>query len=295
MALQSSGAISLSDIRHEFGVTGAISMSDLYRGGSIIRNNFGNNSQIPASSLISLSDFYNTYREGTTLQKLETFRNHRHSGMIWANSEVPDTGYMMSSDEEGFNNPNGYGWTDTTINASERSGQKAVSEWTTLFGVAAMPGGYLLDNPITCTNGSLNQVYNSITNGNASCTADQVNLTHNEIGNVSYTYSRQATNKWAEGLCIIMPGKWSFERTTTASSVTLASGEIILWGRERGGDGWSQTKYVSSASDTTCTQKYGFWYNTGSVGISTNGNASSQTFTLAGEHPDQAWIFSESA
>tara|TARA_B100002019_G_scaffold130318_1_gene112013 strand:- start:511 stop:1251 length:741 start_codon:yes stop_codon:yes gene_type:complete len=34
MALQSSGSISMGDMRTEFGISGAISMSDLYRGGS---------------------------------------------------------------------------------------------------------------------------------------------------------------------------------------------------------------------------------------------------------------------
>ena len=34
MTLQSSGAISMNDMRTEFGISGAISMSDLYRGGS---------------------------------------------------------------------------------------------------------------------------------------------------------------------------------------------------------------------------------------------------------------------
>ena len=34
MALQSSGSISMDQMRTEFGISGAISMSDLYRGGS---------------------------------------------------------------------------------------------------------------------------------------------------------------------------------------------------------------------------------------------------------------------
>ena len=34
MALTSSGAISMNDMRTEFGISGAISMDDLYRGGS---------------------------------------------------------------------------------------------------------------------------------------------------------------------------------------------------------------------------------------------------------------------
>ena len=69
----------------------------------------------------------------------------------------------------------------------------------------------------------------------------------------------------------------------------------LLYARERGGDGYSQTRYTSSASNTTCTHRWGYWYNTGSVGITTNGNSSSQNFSLTGEAPHGAWVFTESA
>ena len=65
MALQSSGAISLSEIRTEFvGGSSAISLGDLYRGGSNIRANASNNNstnlaaQVPASGAISFNQFY---------------------------------------------------------------------------------------------------------------------------------------------------------------------------------------------------------------------------------------------
>ena len=65
MALQSSGAISLSEIRTEFvGGSGAISLGDLYRGGSNIRANASNNNstnlaaQVPASGAIAFNQFY---------------------------------------------------------------------------------------------------------------------------------------------------------------------------------------------------------------------------------------------
>jgi ligand-binding sensor domain-containing protein len=59
MALQSSGAISLSDIQTEFGGSSPTSLSEYYRGGSNVINASVNNS-IPTSGAISLTDFYGT-------------------------------------------------------------------------------------------------------------------------------------------------------------------------------------------------------------------------------------------
>ena len=57
MALQSSGAISLQDLKTEFGDTGASSLSEFYRGGSLVPNT-GTNAAVPTSGQISLTDFY---------------------------------------------------------------------------------------------------------------------------------------------------------------------------------------------------------------------------------------------
>lgn len=59
MTLQSSGAISLSDIQTEFGGSSPTSLSEYYRGGSNVINASVNNS-IPTSGAISLTDFYGT-------------------------------------------------------------------------------------------------------------------------------------------------------------------------------------------------------------------------------------------
>ena len=67
MALQSSGAISLGDLRTEYvGDSAAISLGSLYRGGSnsIVKANASNNNStnlsagVPTSGAISLNDFY---------------------------------------------------------------------------------------------------------------------------------------------------------------------------------------------------------------------------------------------
>lgn len=77
MTIQSSGAISLSDIRAEYqGGSGAISMGNMYRGGANVRGNASDNpsvnlsANVPTSGAISFSNFYSQekgyqYTEGT--------------------------------------------------------------------------------------------------------------------------------------------------------------------------------------------------------------------------------------
>ena len=75
------GTVSFSDIRTEFGMSGAISFSQLYRGGSNVRGNAVNNSStnlaagVPTSGAIAIDDFKGqargfryTYSAGATNQ-----------------------------------------------------------------------------------------------------------------------------------------------------------------------------------------------------------------------------------
>lgn len=55
MAIQPSGVIALSDIQDEFGGTNPIGLSEYYRGGAYTTSN---NTSVPESGAISLSDFY---------------------------------------------------------------------------------------------------------------------------------------------------------------------------------------------------------------------------------------------
>ncbi len=67
MAIASSGAVSFADLRTEYvGGSGAISLSDLYRGGSNIRAKSGDNqgtnlaASVPASGTINFANFHGT-------------------------------------------------------------------------------------------------------------------------------------------------------------------------------------------------------------------------------------------
>ena len=57
MTLQSSGAISMSNIASEFGGSTPHSLSEYYRGGSLVPSH-GNTTGIPSSGQISISQFY---------------------------------------------------------------------------------------------------------------------------------------------------------------------------------------------------------------------------------------------
>jgi hypothetical protein len=56
MALQASGTITLLQIATEFTDTAPHSMSEFYRGGSLVG---ASNTSVPASGAISFSNFYN--------------------------------------------------------------------------------------------------------------------------------------------------------------------------------------------------------------------------------------------
>ena len=57
MTLPSSGAISFDNLRTEYGNTGSIALSEMYRGGSFVLNH-SNNGNVPTSGTISLNNFY---------------------------------------------------------------------------------------------------------------------------------------------------------------------------------------------------------------------------------------------
>ena len=57
MALQTSGEISLFDIRDEFGQSNPVNLLDYYRGGGIVPD-IPDNSSVPTSGSISVQDFY---------------------------------------------------------------------------------------------------------------------------------------------------------------------------------------------------------------------------------------------
>lgn len=72
MALQTTGAISLSQIQTEFGGANPVSMSEYYRGGTYVESGATSTTSIPTSGSISMNDFYGgTNPTGTTFTMSE--------------------------------------------------------------------------------------------------------------------------------------------------------------------------------------------------------------------------------
>ena len=72
MALQTSGTISIGDLRTEFGDTGSSSLSEFYRGGSLVPNT-PTNAAVPTSGTIQLSNFYGAAAVAQSWQWVQTY------------------------------------------------------------------------------------------------------------------------------------------------------------------------------------------------------------------------------
>ena len=308
MALPSTGAVSVDAIRTEFGLTGSVSFSDLYRAGTIIRDNYGENAKVPTAGELEFKKFRGLYREGTIAQKIGAWESYRDDGLHTQqyNGEVKVT---HSGDTYGNGVMAGPGSPQTVTNTQSRTGQIATSEWTTIIGVSASGSMSNRTNPITSSHTQYG-AYTDTHNGNANMATVQINLPFNDIGNLSYQFNRFNTWRWGAGMIVMMPGKWEVNRdynsasTSTgwginsigignsAPSLSLAANEIAVYGRERGGDGAS-SGWIGGTNVTHISIN-GWWYNTGNIGISWNtGGGGSASPAMYNEQPDGTWILRE--
>jgi len=119
MAIPSTGAVSLQDVEDEFGGTGAISLSEYYRGNTYENNVSGNNTGVPQSGTIRLSNF-----RGSELQRYITYYIVGSGG--GGGYGVGDGGGSGSA-ADGGNSTLTYGSTTITANGGDGGGNGNVS------------------------------------------------------------------------------------------------------------------------------------------------------------------------
>ncbi len=123
MALQSSGAIKLSEIQTEFGGTNPVSLSEYYSGGSFVPSG---TSGVPASGTVSVGDFYGA--------------SNQYSFSISSNTANADIRALAVSD----------GWDEQTpLVANINSGVTLYSSSTSTGGAlvsGSFPGGVSIVN-----------------------------------------------------------------------------------------------------------------------------------------------------
>jgi len=157
MALSASGAISAGDIRTEYGLSGAVSFGDLYRGGTNVRakaaNNTGVNlaSSVPTSGAITFGNFRGTakgfrytFTAGATNQNASALFGSDY-GVNYPKEIVIDSGVELgatSTAEEALEIDSGGAGTITVTNNGTLSGAG---------GAAGADGGDAFEAAVACT------------------------------------------------------------------------------------------------------------------------------------------------
>ena len=158
MAITTTGAISFSDLRTEFvGGSSAISLGDLYRGGSNILKKAGDNTatndaaSVPTSGAIDMEDFYSTaksftktYSSGATDQTASTIFGDDYD-VNYPKNIIINNGVELgasSTSEEALEVPAGGVGTITVTNNGTLSGYG---------GAAGSVGGDAFESAVDCT------------------------------------------------------------------------------------------------------------------------------------------------
>jgi hypothetical protein len=157
MAVSASGSVSLSTVRTEWGRSGAIKMSEMYRGGSHVRSLAANNnatnlaSSVPTSGSITLDNFRGTtagfkytFSAGATNQNASTLFGSDYS-VNYRKEIVIDSGVELgatSTSEEALEIDSGGLGTITITNNGTLSGAG---------GAAGAAGGDAFEAAVTCT------------------------------------------------------------------------------------------------------------------------------------------------
>ena len=233
MAIASSGAVSASDIRSEYGLTGAVSFSSLYRGGSNIRAKAGNNNavnlaaSVPTSGTITFANFRGTakgfrytFTAGATDQDASALFGSDYS-VNYPKEIVIDSGVELgatSTSEEALEVDAGGVGTITVTNNGTLSGAG---------GAAGAAGGDAFEAAVTCAfinNGTVRA------GGGGGGTG----------GNGSYTYNT-AQRGWGDSWGVGAPGhniriRWySSVVVFTGHPNYLATINAGVWGSYRRG------------------------------------------------------------
>jgi hypothetical protein len=116
MAMQTSGPISIQDLKIFFGAGATRGMSDFYRGGTFVPD-IAANSGIPTSGEIALSDFYGAEAQRTvTVSPTSQSANGTSSSHTWNPVTVSYAGGIPSSVVWSFAVTSGGTFSYTTIN-----------------------------------------------------------------------------------------------------------------------------------------------------------------------------------
>lgn len=271
----SSSNISLSSIQSEWGGSNPISLSEYYRGGIYVPNNFTNTGNIPSSGAISFSNFANSYSEDTAVNILNHFWTYRAN---YFRRNLEGGSSVWPGDD--FNRDSGGGSVNrylTTVSPA------ATFNATALIGLSKKHTVIYLATGSSATINS----YPSATSvwsdnwGEISLVVARYDSIGRDRTSYSGTYTRSGGNSGSWSKMIIIPGWWDVA-TTVQNPVnnngqyydrSLPSGRIALFASGSGYNGDTKVPY----SGTNVIKGSEWWYNGSAMYLCVNNTGGAQT------------------
>lgn len=237
MALQSSGAISLQDLKTEFGDTGSSSLSEFYRGGSLVPNT-GTNAAVPTSGQISLTDFYGAAATAESWQWVQTYTSMNEG--VTRTFQFEDVNDIITSGSfnwsingttADFNAVSGTGTISATSQGSFSVTTKndATTEGTENYTLSVSYGGStvltqafsVLDTSLTPV--TINVVRSTTSVNEGSSFTFSASASTAITGTVSFSLGGTATGGGADYTTSGASGSFTFSNSTTSDSVTITT------------------------------------------------------------------------
>jgi len=237
VALQSSGAISLQDLKTEFGDTGSSSLSEFYRGGSLVPNT-GTNAAVPTSGQISLTDFYGAAATAESWQWVQTYTSMNEG--VTRTFQFEDVNDIITSGSfnwsingttADFNAVSGTGTISATSQGSFSVTTKndATTEGTENYTLSVSYGGStvltqafsVLDTSLTPV--TINVVRSTTSVNEGSSFTFSASASTAITGTVSFSLGGTATGGGADYTTSGASGSFTFSNSTTSDSVTITT------------------------------------------------------------------------
>ena len=272
MAIPSSGVLTLSQIQTEFGGSNPIDLSEYYRGGSYVPNST-NNTSIPTSGAISISNFYNAQKSYTQAQiasymdasLLDTFRwcmggDTSYDVFIGG----PYARYVSSS--------------SFTANYSLSSASiTGTTKFTVMVGITGQSPSFssVTVNGTGVTVIGQTDYYpgNEMAHRILDCEGDFRNVT-----SVVTNWNRSAQNYGSWAGVMIVPGRWVNSGIGFLGSYALGANTLSFMTAGGGGDG--ALAWITGTSGMRYKQTDAWWYNNGGTGAFVNAGSSARTGSM---------------
>jgi hypothetical protein len=293
MPLPASGAISLGDIQTEMGGANPISLNEYYyNGGYTSLNNTG----VPSSGTISLSNFRSTYKTFTNAEifaimnsgNYYAYRNQLTSAISFGSGLETNT--AQSFDVSGPNNRY-----STSVSASYTWSTSAFAK---LSYITVVIRNFSITNSFVTSVVYNGTTYATASVNNASTMFDnrvsyvQIPIGYGtfDTGTLSVTYNKTSNNSVNGQEMYILPGKWNLvynannAASTTNNAITLAvfANDFVMGLRARPIDNSniSSGTYSGATYNTVMNRESHWYYNYGVRNVMATSTANI-TFTPA--------------